>query len=227
MNNNLNTREMGQPLQPDQVVILTHRIHGPITGTVKSLQRLQKSFIVSNTAGLIVNIKPSGHFEHPGTQAKFEEWLSEKLVATDLDSKTHPLMFSASEAGQFVLGYAKREEGPIDTSMMQQNYTIPKRPIKNGMPPIHPGTVLKEMFLDEMKMSIVDFAKHIHTSPCVVSDIVNGKRSVEAFSAMLFAKALGTTVEFWMNLQNTFDIRTVEVRNPGFPSFVEPINNKG
>lgn len=106
---------------------------------------------------------------------------------------------------------------------MTTNSELPK----NGMRAIPPGEILKEDFLDPLGITPVAFAEHLHVVPFVVDGILDGTGKIEAFTAMLFARALGTTVEFWLNLQNTFDIRSIEISNPGFPSFVQPIIQKG
>lgn len=72
--------------------------------------------------------------------------------------------------------------------------------------PTHPGEMLLEEFLKPMAISQVDFAKHLGVSFKRINEIVNGKRSVSPETAWLFSQALGTTPQFWMNLQATYDL---------------------
>lgn len=75
-------------------------------------------------------------------------------------------------------------------------------------PPTHPGEVLLEEFLKPLQLSQGQFAKHLNgswTQP-KVSEIINGKRRVTEAIALDFADALGTSPEFWMNLQNGYDL---------------------
>lgn len=72
--------------------------------------------------------------------------------------------------------------------------------------PTHPGEVLLEEFLKPMNITQVRFAHHIRVSVQRINEIVNGKRGVTPESAWLFAQALGTTPEFWMNLQANHDL---------------------
>jgi antitoxin HigA-1 len=72
--------------------------------------------------------------------------------------------------------------------------------------PTHPGEVLLEEFLVPMNLSQVAFAEHIGVSVQRVNEIVRGKRGVTPETAWLFAEALGTSPEFWLNLQSNHDL---------------------
>ncbi len=72
--------------------------------------------------------------------------------------------------------------------------------------PTHPGEVLLEEFLAPMELTQVAFAKHLGIPTQRVNEVVRGKRGVTPESAWLFGQALGTTPEFWMNLQNAHDL---------------------
>jgi addiction module HigA family antidote len=80
----------------------------------------------------------------------------------------------------------------------------------------HPGEILKEEFLDPLGITQVAFAQHIGVPLQRVNEIVRGKRGITPETAWLFSQALGTTPQFWMNLQNAYDLtskrpgRTVE-----------------
>jgi len=72
--------------------------------------------------------------------------------------------------------------------------------------PTHPGEILLEEFLNPMEFSQVAFAVHIGVPVQRVNEIVRGKRGVTPETAWLFAQALGTTPEFWLNLQTNYDL---------------------
>jgi addiction module HigA family antidote len=80
--------------------------------------------------------------------------------------------------------------------------------MKSKLPhdPTHPGEMLLEEFLKPLGVSQVDFAKHLGVSFKRINEIVKGKRSVSPETAWLFSQALGTTPQFWMNLQGTYDL---------------------
>ena len=72
--------------------------------------------------------------------------------------------------------------------------------------PTHPGEILSEEFLGPLGLTQVEFAQHIGVSVQRVNEIVRGKRGVTPESAWLFAQALGTTPQFWTNLQSSHDL---------------------
>jgi addiction module HigA family antidote len=72
--------------------------------------------------------------------------------------------------------------------------------------PTHPGEILWEEFLQPMNLSQDVFAEHIGVSVRHISEVVDGKRNITPQMAWLFAQALGTTPEFWMNLQSAYDL---------------------
>jgi addiction module HigA family antidote len=82
---------------------------------------------------------------------------------------------------------------------------------KNRMRPIHPGEILSEEFLRPLEMSARKFAEAIHVPPNRVTSIMAGERSVTADTALLFSKALSTSPEFWLNLQQAYDLRVAEM----------------
>jgi addiction module HigA family antidote len=72
--------------------------------------------------------------------------------------------------------------------------------------PTHPGEILLEEFLSPMNVSQVAFAAHIGVPIQRVNEIVRGKRGITPETAWLFAQALGTSPEFWLNLQSNYDL---------------------
>jgi addiction module HigA family antidote len=81
---------------------------------------------------------------------------------------------------------------------------------KNGMRPIHPGEILREEFLRPLDMSSRKLADAIGVPPNRVSAIVAGERDVTPDTALRLARAFDTSPEFWLNLQQTHDLRAAE-----------------
>ena len=81
------------------------------------------------------------------------------------------------------------------------------------LPNIHPGEVLKEEFLVPMNISAYRLAKEINVPETRISEIVHGKRAITADTAIRFAKFFGTTAEFWLNLQNLYDLEEEETNH--------------
>jgi addiction module HigA family antidote len=74
------------------------------------------------------------------------------------------------------------------------------------MPPLHPGEVLAEEFMEPLGLSQYRVAKEISVSPRRINEIVHGDRSVTADTALRLAQLFGTTAEFWLNLQAYYDL---------------------
>ena len=70
----------------------------------------------------------------------------------------------------------------------------------------HPGEILLEEFLKPLGVTQVAFAKHIGVPIQRIGEIVRGKRGVTPETAWLLSQALGTTPEFWVNLQAVCDL---------------------
>jgi len=84
--------------------------------------------------------------------------------------------------------------------------------------PTHPGEILLLEFLQPLGITQVSFATHIGVPTQRVNEVVRGKRGVTPDSAWLFSQALGTTPEFWMNLQTQHDLARARPQHP-----LEPI----
>ena len=78
--------------------------------------------------------------------------------------------------------------------------------------PIHPGEMLREEFLVPMGTSQRQFAARLGWTPAKLNELVKGRRSVTADSALDLAQTLGTSPELWMNLQTLWDLRRAEER---------------
>ena len=72
--------------------------------------------------------------------------------------------------------------------------------------PFHPGEILIEEFLNPLHLSQRAFAEKIGWSPRKLNEIIRGKRSVTAASAIELSEALNTSPEFWLNLQQMWDL---------------------
>lgn len=72
---------------------------------------------------------------------------------------------------------------------------------------IHPGEILLEEFLKPMNLSQNALARAISVPPRRINEIVLGKRSITADTALRLAKAFGTSIQFWMGLQDEYDLR--------------------
>ncbi len=72
--------------------------------------------------------------------------------------------------------------------------------------PTHPGEILFREFLEPLGISQVQLAAHVGASVQRVNELVRGKRGITPETAWLLSQALGTTPEFWINLQSQHDL---------------------
>ena len=87
-----------------------------------------------------------------------------------------------------------------------------KSPKTKRMPPVHPGEVLREDLLKELGISEYRLAKDIGVPPLRINQIVKGKRSITADTALRLSRYFGTSAEFWMNLQAHYDLEVARDR---------------
>lgn len=73
------------------------------------------------------------------------------------------------------------------------------------IPPIHPGETLLEDYLKPLKISQYRLALDINVPPRRINEIVHGKRSISVDTALRFSKYFGSSIQFWLNLQNFYD----------------------
>jgi len=71
---------------------------------------------------------------------------------------------------------------------------------------IHPGEVLKEEFLKPLNISAYRLCMDINVPQTRISEIIKGNRSITADTALRLSKYFGNSANFWLGLQNDFDI---------------------
>jgi addiction module HigA family antidote len=75
---------------------------------------------------------------------------------------------------------------------------------------IHPGEILLEEFLHPMEISQTKLAHSIGVPPRRINEIVLGKRGITADTALRLGKVFGTSVQFWMGLQDEYEVREAQ-----------------
>jgi addiction module HigA family antidote len=71
---------------------------------------------------------------------------------------------------------------------------------------VHPGEILLEEFLKPLGLSQYRVAKDTNVPPRRINEVVHGKRSISADTALRLARYFGTSERFWMNLQSRYDL---------------------
>jgi addiction module HigA family antidote len=92
------------------------------------------------------------------------------------------------------------------------------------LPPLHPGEVLREEFLVPLKMSAGALAKACGVPRTRIERLASEQIGITADTALRLSKALGTTPELWMNLQNSFDVKTAMLHISKDLDQIEPVN---
>lgn len=80
------------------------------------------------------------------------------------------------------------------------------------IPPIHPGEILLEEFLNPMGITQYRLAKDINVPARRINEIVHGKRAITANTALRLGKYFNMSPQFWINLQSHYDLE-VEIDN--------------
>lgn len=84
--------------------------------------------------------------------------------------------------------------------------------MKNKRLPVHPGEMLNEEFLKPLGLTQYRLAKEISVPARRINEIVLGKRSITADTALRLSRYFGNTAQFWMNLQMHYDLNCEEDR---------------
>jgi addiction module HigA family antidote len=78
--------------------------------------------------------------------------------------------------------------------------------LKRGLPPSHPGEILKDMFIGERNLTITEVAKGLNMARANLSAVINGHMGVSPELAVKLSEAFGNTAQFWINLQNNYEL---------------------
>lgn len=98
--------------------------------------------------------------------------------------------------------------------MSKSSTTIRKREARaRRIPPPHPGETIQEDYLKPLGMSVNQLAKALGITAARINEVVRGRRGITADTALRLGRYFGTSAEFWMGLQNLYDLRMAELRN--------------
>ena len=74
------------------------------------------------------------------------------------------------------------------------------------MPPVHPGEILREDFMKPLGLTVNKVALELHVPATRIGEIVHQRRRITAETALRLARYFHTNAEFWLNLQNFYDL---------------------
>lgn len=78
--------------------------------------------------------------------------------------------------------------------------------LKRGLPPVHPGEVLREDYIKERGLTVTEVAKGLGIARENLSAIVNGRAGISPELAVKLSEAFGNTTQFWVNLQKNYEV---------------------
>jgi antitoxin HigA-1 len=93
------------------------------------------------------------------------------------------------------------------------------RNAKTLMPPVHPGEILREDFMKPLRLTTNKLALELHVPATRIAEIVHERRRITAETALRLARYFKTNPEFWLNLQNFYDLEVT--RRSGAESEIE------
>lgn len=94
--------------------------------------------------------------------------------------------------------------------------------LPKNRPPTHPGEMLLKEFLIPMGLSQKEFSEHLRWTYARLNEIINAHRDVTADSALSLGEAFNMEPEFWLNLQNNWDLwHAKQLHNP-----IKPLKRK-
>jgi antitoxin HigA-1 len=80
---------------------------------------------------------------------------------------------------------------------------------RRRLPPVHPGEILREELMKPLGLSINRVARDLRVPVTRMSEIVNGRRSITADTALRLSRYFGSSPQLWMNLQAAYDLEVV------------------
>jgi addiction module HigA family antidote len=95
---------------------------------------------------------------------------------------------------------------------------------EDRIPPVHPGEILAEEFLEPLRVTQHRLAVEIGVPPRRINEIVHGKRGISADTALRLARFFGTSEQFWLNLQSHYDLEREKDRLSGVLERIHPLS---
>ena len=82
----------------------------------------------------------------------------------------------------------------------------------NKLRAIHPGEILREEYLIPLALTSHALAMNLHVPATRINDVVREKRGITIDTAIRLARFFGTTAQFWLNLQNSYDLKLADAK---------------
>ena len=82
--------------------------------------------------------------------------------------------------------------------------------------PVHPGQVLKGLYLEPLELTITEAAKGLGVTRKTLSQLINGHHAITPDMSLRLAEAFNTTPELWLNMQQNYDLRQAEKKEKNY-----------
>jgi addiction module HigA family antidote len=92
------------------------------------------------------------------------------------------------------------------SSISMENGAVKVSKLEALVPPVHPGEILREDFMKPLALTVNRLALELHVPATRIGEIVHERRRITAETALRLARYLNTNAEFWLNLQNFYDL---------------------
>ena len=96
----------------------------------------------------------------------------------------------------------------------------------NHLPNIHPGEILKLDFLEPLNITLYRLSKDLGVAQTRIGEILVGKRSITADTALRLSRYFGNSPQFWLNLQTDYDLRQAQLKNAEVFDILTAVNGR-
>ena len=94
--------------------------------------------------------------------------------------------------------------------------------MKKKLDLITPGSILREEFMEPLGITAYKLSKEIKVQQTAISQIINGSRRITVNMAIRLSRYFGNSAQFWLNLQNYYDLESEMEKNEGFLKKIVP-----
>lgn len=89
--------------------------------------------------------------------------------------------------------------------------------------PVHPGQIIRDEVIDPLGFTVGEMAQWLGVDRTTLSRLINGHASISVEMALRLSKALGTSAESWLGMQQAYDIWLERQQKPAYLTHIKPI----
>src|ERR1035438_5022627 len=161
--------------------------------------------LLPDTTGDTGNCRSVGRTERPSTDrrtsAQHGRWIDRGYCVSARPCPCHPQR-------QGLPGFGRHHPQSVAAALRPLGRKLWKER-KNGLPPIHPGEIIKEDILPSTGLSVTAAAKALGVSRQMLHDILAGRKPLSTVMCLKLSRLFGGTPQLWMRLQAAYDLKKV------------------